>query len=52
MLVDIEAIVPRDLSISGAVDLEDRVKRTLKGARKEISEVRVKFIPVDREKLV
>ncbi|KAH9944706.1 cation efflux family-domain-containing protein [Amylocystis lapponica] len=47
MFVDLVAHVPRTLSIEEASSLEDRITRTLKAARKEISEVRVRFRPVD-----
>ncbi len=52
MFVDVEAEVPRNLSVGSAVDMGERIERTLKTAKKEISEVRVKFVPVDKEKAV
>ncbi|KAF9813691.1 hypothetical protein IEO21_05407 [Rhodonia placenta] len=49
MFVDLTAEVPRTLSVEEASDLEGKISRALKGARKEVAEVRVKFRPVDEE---
>ncbi|KAL4250733.1 Cation Diffusion Facilitator Transporter [Abortiporus biennis] len=50
MFVDLIADVPHNLSIERATDLESKITATLKKARKEISEVRVKFNPVERDR--
>jgi divalent metal cation (Fe/Co/Zn/Cd) transporter len=47
MFVDLIADVPPDMSIHHATSLEERIVKTLKETRKEISEVRVKFNTVD-----
>ena len=47
MFVDVVAHVPRSLSVEDASVLEGRIARALKAARKEVSEVRVRFRPVD-----
>ncbi|GLB37498.1 putative dimerisation domain of Zinc Transporter [Lyophyllum shimeji] len=49
MFVDLIAIVPGIMSVSDASALEKKITRTLKEARKEIAEVRVKFQPSDHE---
>ncbi|KAI0915789.1 hypothetical protein AcW1_003709 [Taiwanofungus camphoratus] len=46
MFVDLIADVPRTLSVEEASSLEETISRTLRAARREISEVRVKFHPV------
>lgn len=51
MFVDLIADVPRALDVEGTSALEAQITRTLKAARKEIAEVRVKFRPVDEEVL-
>ena len=48
MFVDLTAEVPRSLSVADASTLEAKIARTLKAARKEIAEVRVKFHPVEQ----
>ena len=45
MFVDLVAEVPRTMSVTDASTLEAKIARTLKAARKEIAEVRVKFAP-------
>ena len=47
MFVDVSIRVPPSLPISEAVALEKKIHETLTKARREISEVRVKFIPND-----
>ena len=47
MFVDVSIRVPPSLPISEAVALEKKIHETLSKARREISEVRVKFIPND-----
>ena len=47
MFVDVSIHVPPSLPISEAVALEKKIHETLTKARREISEVRVKFIPND-----
>ncbi|EIN11789.1 hypothetical protein PUNSTDRAFT_50649 [Punctularia strigosozonata HHB-11173 SS5] len=41
--VDLTADVPRDLSVSEAASMEEKIERTMKEARREIAEVRVRF---------
>ncbi|KAG1881467.1 cation efflux family-domain-containing protein [Suillus tomentosus] len=47
MYVDLTAEVPSNMSVLATSKLEVKISQTLKEARKEISEVRVKFHPVD-----
>lgn len=47
MFVDLTAKVPQSLSVRDTSALEDRISRTLKEAKKEVSEVRVRFEPVE-----
>jgi divalent metal cation (Fe/Co/Zn/Cd) transporter len=47
MFVDLTAKVPSTLSVADTSALEDMITRTLKEARKEVKEVRVKFDPVE-----
>lgn len=47
MYVDLTADVPSNMSVLATSSLEVKISQTLKEARKEISEVRVKFHPVD-----
>lgn len=49
MFVDLTAKVPRSLSVSDASALERKIGSTLKEAKKEVSEVRVRFDPVDTD---
>ncbi|KAH7920069.1 cation efflux protein [Leucogyrophana mollusca] len=49
--VDLTADVPSALTVLATSELEEKITRTLKNARKEISEVRVKFNPVDADSL-
>jgi divalent metal cation (Fe/Co/Zn/Cd) transporter len=45
MFVDVTAEVSGQLSVAAASSLEWRITQTLKDARKEIAEVRVRFCP-------
>ncbi|KAF8070521.1 CDF-like metal transporter [Lyophyllum atratum] len=47
MFVDLTAVVPGRMSVRDASVLDETIARTLKAARKEIAEVRVKFQPLD-----
>ncbi|TDL26148.1 hypothetical protein BD410DRAFT_784193 [Rickenella mellea] len=47
MFVDLTVYVPPQLSVHDASALEGRVRDTLVKARKEIYEVRIKFLPAD-----
>ena len=47
MFVDVSICVPPSLPISEAVALEKKIHEALTKARREVSEVRVKFIPND-----
>lgn len=47
MFVDLTADVSGTLSVEDASLLDDKITETLKKARREIGEVRVKFHPVD-----
>lgn len=49
MFVDLTARVPSTLSVADASTLEGRIARTLKDAKKEITEVRVRFEPEGKE---
>ncbi|KZT68255.1 hypothetical protein DAEQUDRAFT_728063 [Daedalea quercina L-15889] len=49
MFVDLIADVPRTVSVGETSALEAEIVRTLKEARKEVKEVRVRFHPVDQE---
>jgi len=46
IFVDVDARVPSSLSVEDAVVVEERIRDALVEVRKEIAEVRVKFIPV------
>ncbi|KAF9464992.1 cation efflux family-domain-containing protein [Collybia nuda] len=48
MFVDLTATVSGDISVRDASALDEKITQTLKEARKEITEVRVKFQPLDR----
>ncbi|KAG5648510.1 hypothetical protein DXG03_003121 [Asterophora parasitica] len=50
MFVDLTASVSGTLSVHDASSLDDKITRTLKEARKEIAEVRVKFQPIEQVK--
>ncbi|KAH9910632.1 cation efflux family-domain-containing protein [Fomitopsis serialis] len=52
MFVDLVAEVPRTLSVEETSRLEAQIMRSLKGARREVTEVRVRFHPVDQEEIV
>ncbi|PSR73904.1 hypothetical protein EW026_g2324 [Hermanssonia centrifuga] len=52
MFVDLTAEVPRMLSVEDASTLEGKIARTLKQARKEIAEVRVKFHPTESDEVL
>ncbi|KAJ6593980.1 cation efflux family-domain-containing protein [Mycena capillaripes] len=47
IFVDLTAEVPKTLTVHDATLLEEKIAQTLKAARKEIAEVRVKFQTVD-----
>ncbi len=49
IFVDVDARVPASLSVEDAVVVEERIRDALVEVRKEIAEVRVKFIPVFAE---
>lgn len=49
MYVDLTADVPSNMSVTATSRLEVKISQTLKEARREISEVRVKFHPVDTD---
>ncbi|KAH8078072.1 cation efflux family-domain-containing protein [Cristinia sonorae] len=46
MVVDLVADVPRTLPVEHASEIEKRIAETLRKARKEVSEVRIRFNPV------
>lgn len=48
MAVDLTARVPSTLSVADTTALEGKIARTLKDAKKEIAEVRVRFEPDDK----
>ena len=50
MFVDLTARVPSTLSVADTSVLEGTIARTLKDAKKEIAEVRVRFEPVEAGK--
>ena len=52
MFVDLTAKVARSASVQETSALEDRISRALKDAKKEVSEVRVRFVPVSTEERV
>lgn len=47
IFVDLTAEVSAKLTVMEVTTLEEKITRTLKDARKEVAEVRVKFLPVD-----
>lgn len=47
MFVDLTASVSGQMNVHDASDLEVRITQALKEARKEITEVRIKFEPLD-----
>jgi divalent metal cation (Fe/Co/Zn/Cd) transporter len=47
--VDLSADVSASLSFQRATELEEEITRTLKAARREVAEVRIRFHPVHRE---
>lgn len=49
--VDLVADVPASLNVRDSSILDEKIALTLRQARKEISEVRVKFHPIDGEEL-
>ena len=51
MFVDLVADVPRTLSVGATSAIEAQIVSALKGARREVREVRVRFHPVDREEV-
>ncbi|KAL1748828.1 cation efflux protein [Schizophyllum fasciatum] len=48
MYVDLTAVVPGSTTISGAATLEYKISDTLRKAKKEITDVRVRFEPEER----
>lgn len=50
MFVDLTAKVPSTLSVADTSALEHTIGRALKEAKKEVSEVRVRFEPVNADK--
>ena len=51
MFVDLVADVPRTLSVGATSALEAQIVSALKGARREVKEVRVRFHPADQEEV-
>ncbi|KAH8119648.1 cation efflux family-domain-containing protein [Phellopilus nigrolimitatus] len=49
LFVDVRVRVPRALPVGDAVALEARIDSALRAVRKELAEVRVKFVPADEE---
>ena len=49
MFVDLTAKVPRSLNVADTSALEKRIGQTLKQAKKEVKEVRVRFEPVETD---
>lgn len=49
MFVHLTAEVSGGLSVSDASLLDDKITQTLKEGRREVSEVRIKFVPVNSE---
>ncbi|TFK54275.1 cation efflux protein [Heliocybe sulcata] len=47
VFVDLVADVPKSMSVAESADLEERIASTLKEARREVTEVRVRFNPID-----
>ncbi|KZT26786.1 hypothetical protein NEOLEDRAFT_1062587 [Neolentinus lepideus HHB14362 ss-1] len=47
VFVDLIADVPKSMSVAETAYLEEKISSTLKEARKEVTEVRVRFNPVD-----
>jgi divalent metal cation (Fe/Co/Zn/Cd) transporter len=47
--VDLTAVVPTLTTVSETAILERKITEALKNARKEVSEVRVQFRPVDED---
>jgi hypothetical protein len=45
MFVDLCAIVPATTTIKRSSEIEEKIVTALKGARREISDVRVQFLP-------
>ncbi|KZT04587.1 uncharacterized protein LAESUDRAFT_727753 [Laetiporus sulphureus 93-53] len=52
MFVDLTADVPRTLNVEETSELERTITDALKKARREVTEVRVKFHPVDADEIV
>ncbi|KAF7315612.1 Cation efflux family [Mycena indigotica] len=48
IFVDLTAEVPKSLSVDAAIALEEQMTQTLKAARKEVGELRVRFHVVDQ----
>ena len=49
LFVDVKARVPNAVTVGTTSMLERRIKGALVAARKDVFEVRVKFIPVDED---
>jgi len=45
LFVDVTVTVPADLSVAQTAALDDKIQRTVKESKKEVAEVRVKFVP-------
>lgn len=45
LFVDVKVRVPNELTVGEVAELEERIVQTLREVRKEIAEVRVKFVP-------
>lgn len=48
MFVDLTATVSGEMNVRDASALDEKITQTLKNARKEITDVRVKFQPLDQ----
>lgn len=47
IFVDLTAEVPKALTVQEATGIEEQIAKTLRAARKEVTEVRVKFHAID-----
>ncbi|THG94102.1 hypothetical protein EW145_g8211, partial [Phellinidium pouzarii] len=50
LFVDVRVRVPKTLPVVEAAALEERMRVALVDVRREVAEVRVKFVPTDEEK--
>ena len=50
MFVDVAICVPPSLPVSDATVIETRIADALVNARREVAEVRIKFVPTQEEK--